>query len=396
MKYLVLIGDGMADFPLEELGGKTPLMAARKPHMDRMATRGVCGKVVTVPEGFAPGSDVAGMSLFGYDPARYYTGRAPIEAYGMGIPMGGDDVAFRCNLVHLRRGGEGDVMADYSGGHISTEEARLLIDGLQGHVGADDLRFFPGVGYRHIVIWQNGLWQMTTTPPHDITDQEISSYLPQGEGSQRIRNLMAMSRDFLSRHPVNLQRTGEGKLPANSIWLWGQGKRADFPPFCERYGLSGATVAAVDLIKGISKLVGFDAPLVEGATGYLDTNYRGKAEKALDLLKNHDIVFVHVEAPDEASHNGSLEEKIRAIEMIDGEVVKRILQTVKEETRILLVTDHATPLVMRTHYATPVPFAVYQQGQEIEGHNAGYDENIEGPHVTGEELMEFFVRGQNL
>jgi len=396
MKYVVIIGDGMADFRIPELQDKTPLMVARKPYMDMMAKNGICGKVVTIPDGMPPGSDVAGMSIFGYNPSLYYTGRAPIEAVGMGIPMGDEDVAFRCNLVHLEdRSGE-VLMGDYSGGHISTEEARLLVDLLNREIGSDRFRFFPGVGYRHIMLWREGAYHMDTTPPHDITKQAIAGHMPKGDGSEVITDLMEKSRRILTESPVNQVREKSGKVPANSIWLWGQGKKSRLPSFREKYGLKGATVAAVDLIKGISGLVGFEAPMVEGATGYLDTDYGAKAAKALELLKDHDIVYIHVEAPDEASHNGNTEEKIKAIELIDREVVGRIFEEAGEGTRFLILTDHATPVSLKTHYACPVPFAVFSKESKQPGCQSGYDERTGDKVLSGEELIAFFLRGLNL
>lgn len=397
MKYVVIIGDGMADFPLEELNGKTPLMTANKPFMDMMAREGFCGKVTTVPDGFPPGSDVAGMSLFGYDPAKYYTGRAPIEAFGMGITLDEHDVAFRCNLVNLEFNTEDVVMGDYSGGHISTPEAKILIEDIKRHLGSDEFIFYPGVGYRHIMIWKNGLWKMKTTPPHDITKKGISSYIPEGDGSKTLINLMEKSWKLLGEHPLNKKRSNEGMLPANSIWLWGQGKRSQFPSFMEKYHLKGATVAAVDLVKGISSMVGFDTPFIEGATGYIDTNYENKAKKALELLYENDIVYIHIEAPDEASHNGNVQEKIQAIEYIDGRIIKTIYEAVDESVRFLIVTDHATPISMKTHYACPVPFAIFSKGKgKEEGRVSGYDENTGERLFTGEELITFFTKGHKL
>ncbi len=394
MKYVVIIGDGMADFSLEELDGKTPLMAADKPYMDMMAKEGFCGKVVTVPEGMPPGSDVAGMSLFGYDPAKYYTGRAPIEAFGMGIPMDEDDVAFRCNLVNLEFNAAGTVMGDYSGGHITTPEAKILIEDIKGKLGSKTFEFFPGVGYRHIMLWKGGAWDMKTTPPHDITKKDISPYMPTGVGSETLINLMEESQKILGEHVLNKKRIKEGALPANSIWLWGQGKRSRFPSFFEKYMLKGATVAAVDLIKGISAMIGFDAPAVEGATGYIDTNFKGKAQKAIELLSDHDVVYIHIEAPDEASHNGNISEKIRAIELIDREIVRALYESVGEPVKFMIVTDHATPISMKTHYGCPVPFAVFTKGKTERGSLSGYNENAGELEFTGEELIDFFVRGQ--
>ena len=396
MKYIVIIGDGMADFPLDELGGKTPLMAARKPFMDMMAKEGFCGRVNTVPEGFPPGSDVACMSIFGYDPAKYYTGRAPIEAAGMGIELAPEDVAFRCNLVNLGEKDGAAVMADFSGGHITTEEAHLLIARLNETLGSEEFRFYPGVSYRHIMVWKGGLWQMSSTPPHDITDKEIAPHVPAGEGAEKIITLMEQSRKVLSEDPVNKARMEAGKKPANSIWLWGQGKKTVVPSFAEKYKVKGATVAAVDLVKGISRLAGFDAPQVKGATGYLDTDYDSKAETALRLLSDHDVVYIHVEAPDEASHSGDVKEKIKAIESIDARVVKTMIEKAPGDTRFLIVTDHATPITMKTHYAVPVPFIIYEKNSgNAPGPQAGYDENVGGQIISGEELITKFMEGQN-
>jgi 2,3-bisphosphoglycerate-independent phosphoglycerate mutase len=391
MKYIVVIGDGMADFALPELGGKTPLMAARKPHIDRIAREGFCGRVVTVPSGYLPGSDVACMSLFGYDPEKHYTGRAPIEAFGMGIAMDEGDVAFRCNLVCLDVRGPKVFMGDYSAGHITTEEARVLIADFGSAVGGGEFRFYPGVGYRHLMIWKNGSADMATTPPHDILDKEVIDHMPAGSGSRRLIKIMSDSQIFLSGHRVNRDRISLGARPANSIWLWGQGKKPFFPPFREKYGADGAVAAAVDLVKGIGALAGFETPRVEGATGYLDTDYAAKAAKGLELLDRRDIVYVHIEAPDEASHEGSLHEKIKAIEQIDEKVVGYLLERIGGDVRLMIATDHATPLSMRTHYACPVPFAVFQKGQRL-GPGGAYDEQCGGRIFTGEQMVAFFLK----
>lgn len=394
-KYVVIIGDGMADWPIDDLDGKTPLMAAHKPYMDLMARNGYCGKVVTIPDGYPSGSDVACMSIFGYSPAKYYTGRAPIEASGMGVPMEEDDVAFRCNLVFLGTREDQTVMEDYSGGHITTEEARILIQDLNGELGNSEFAFFPGVSYRHLMLWRGGLWDIETTPPHDITGRAILEYLPKGKGAERLISLMVDSRRILEGHGVNKKREKSSQFPANSIWLWGQGKKANLPSFQDMHGLRGATVTAVDLVKGISSLIGFDTPSVEGATGYLDTNYRGKAEKAVELLQDHDIVYIHVEAPDEASHEGNTEEKIKAIENIDSEIVGRIFESMGDAVRFLIITDHATPVALKTHYATPVPFAIYEHGaKEMGGCPHGYNEQAGDRVFDGEGLIRFFIRGQ--
>lgn len=391
MKYIVIIGDGMADFPIDELGGKTPLQVADKPSMDMMARKGFSASVVTVPAGYSPGSDVACMSIFGYDPAKYYTGRAPIEASGMGIVMDDADIAFRCNLVYLEPRLPKVVMGSYSGGHITTEEAAELVRDLQGAIGNERFRFYPGVSYRHLMLWKGGRGEMKTTPPHDISDQEVIDHLPKGDGADTLIKLMSDSQLFLKDHPVNRKRQERGLLPANSIWLWGQGRKPYFPSFAEKYNARGAVVAAVDLVKGIGALVGFETPRIEGATGYLDTNYGAKARASLELLERHDIVYVHVEAPDEASHAGSLKEKLRAIERIDAEVVKFLLDNTGGDVRFLLTTDHATPLSLKTHYACPVPLVIYGKGEEASGASA-YHENAGEKTMTGEEMITFFLK----
>lgn len=396
MKYLVIIGDGMADFPIDELNGKTPLMVAEKPHMDMMAREGLCGKVITIPDGFPPGSDVAGMSLFGYDPAKYYTGRAPIEAYGMGITMGEADVAFRCNMVYLENIDDEAVMGDYSGGQITTDEAKIFIELLNNEIKDKQFAFFPGIGYRHIMIWRDGEWKMNTTPPHDITKKKIKEYLPSGNGADKLINLMKLSQRLMSDHPLNKKRMESGKLPVNSIWLWGQGKKASFPLFYDKFHLKGATVAAVDLIKGISSLAGFERPYVKGATGYIDTDYRAKAKKALELIQNYDIVYIHVEAPDEASHSGNIKEKIQAIENIDSKIVSPLYEAMPDGTRFLIVTDHATPISLKTHFACPVPFALFEKGKKQKGQAGGFNEDIQGIVLKGEDLVSLFINKRDL
>jgi 2,3-bisphosphoglycerate-independent phosphoglycerate mutase len=312
----------------------------------------------------------------------------------MGIEMGDDDVAFRCNLVYLAQTPRGTLMGDYSGGHITTGEAHVLIKDLQNEIGGGEFVFFPGVSYRHLMIWKGGLWKMKTTPPHDITEKVIEEYLPNGEGAEILTGLMERSQAFLANHSLNRKRGSEGRRPANSVWLWGQGKKARFPSFEGQHGLRGATVAAVDLVKGISRLIGFDAPHIEGATGYLDTDYKAKAGAALKLLEDHDIVYVHIEAPDEASHNGNVTEKMRAIENIDREVVGPIYEKSGEDTRLLIVTDHATPISMRTHYACPVPFIMYDRKVRQDGCRSGYSEQSGEAIMSGEEMIRSFLKGQ--
>ena len=361
MKYVVLVGDGMADETIQELGGKTPLEHARTPHIDKIAALGLVGEIKTVPDGFPPGSDVANLTLMGYDPGRYYTGRAPLEAASMGIDLGSEDVAYRCNLVTLEVLGQAIFMRDFTAGHISSEEAKILIEGLNEQMSDGEIRFYPGVSYRHLMIWKSGGSEATLTPPHDILEQSIAEHMPKGPDSDKIIQWMTTAQIYLKNHPINQKRMSEGKNPANSIWLWGQGKKPALPTFKERFNLSGGVVSAVDLVKGIGILAGLDAPLVEGATGYLDTNYAGKVEAALKILEKDDFAFIHVEAPDEAGHSGILEDKIRAIEDFDRHVVGPIFEALQSRRpfRLLVLPDHPTPLSIRTHTNDAVPFLAY-------------------------------------
>lgn len=377
MKYIVLLGDGMSDKKLDELGGKTPLQVARTPYMDFMAKRGRMGLARTVPEGFLPGSDVANLSVFGYDPRTCYTGRSPLEAASIGVELGPDDVAFRVNLVNLRPHGGRIFMQDYSAGHITDEEGKELLKALQNELGNEEFQFYPGVGYRHLMVWRGGEDGMTVTPPHDITGQEILEYLPQGKGAERLIYLMNASQMLLYNHPQYKKRTADNKLPANSVWFWGQGKAPKMESYRDRFGLTGAVISAVDLIKGIGVYAGLEIVKVEGATGYVDTNYRGKAEAALMALDRADYVYLHVEAPDEASHSGSLKDKIMAIERFDEQVVGPVLDGIKKygDYRILCMPDHPTPVKLMTHTAAPVPFIIYS-GETAEHLSvAGYDED---------------------
>jgi 2,3-bisphosphoglycerate-independent phosphoglycerate mutase len=377
MKYIVLLGDGMSDERIDELGGKTPLQAARTPNMDFMAKRGKLGLARTVPKGLPPGSDVANLSVFGYDPASCYTGRSPLEAASMGVALGENDVAFRVNLVNLHPHGSRIYMQDYSAGHISTADGRELLEELQNRLGDDEFQFYPGVGYRHLLVWRNGKERITTIPPHDITGKDIVDFLPKGEGADRLINLMNSSQMLFHNHPQYKRRLADNQLPANSIWLWGQGKSPQMATFSDKFGLSGAVISAVDLIKGIGIYAGLEIINVPGATGYIDTNYRGKAEAALKALARKDYVYLHVEAPDEASHSGKLADKIRAIEDFDALVVGPVLEGIKEfgDYRILCTPDHPTPVERMTHTSEPVPFILYSGEQLTDEKVAGYDED---------------------
>ena len=360
-KHLILIGDGMADWPVASLGNRTPLEAAEIPNLDFMASNGALGMVQVVPKEMYPGSDVSNLSIIGYDPREVYTGRSPLEAASMGIGLGKDDVAVRCNIVTLRNDGADSEMEDFSAGHISSAESAELLRDLQSKVDDRGVRFHPGVSYRNLMVWPNGKDAVETTPPHDIHGKRITSYLPRGEGADQLLDLMAISRELFEDHPVNGKRRAEGKLPGNSIWLWGQGKAPRITPFVEKYGLTGSVVAAVDLIKGIGVYCGLSVVQVPGATGYVDTNFRGKAEYALKELEQKDFVLIHVEAPDEAGHNGSVSDKVRAIERIDKEMLSLILPRAKAggDLGILVLPDHPTPVSIRTHAQEPVPFVFY-------------------------------------
>lgn len=370
MKSIVLLGDGMADEPLEELDGKTVLQHANTPNMDLIATQGESGLVHTVPKGFHPGSDVANLSVFGYDVSSCYTGRSPLEAASMGVHLEPEDVAFRLNLVTLTANYGKIYMEDFSADHISTSEANEIVSTLQTELGGDEFEFYPGVSYRHLMVWKGGRDKLTFTPPHDITGQPIDDFMPQGDGAEILIDLMNSSQMLMNTHPVNDARENARKLPANSIWLWGHGRKPEMPTMQEKFGIDGgAVISAVDLIKGIGIYAGLDVIDVPGATGYLDTNYRGKAEAALDALSHQDFVYLHVEAPDEAGHSGNVEDKLAAIEAFDREVVGPVLDGIKqfEAWRVLVLPDHPTPVALRTHTDKPVPYAIVGSNGEFSG-----------------------------
>ncbi len=402
MKYIVLVGDGMADRPLKQLDNKTCLQKARTPNMDKLAVGGEFGKVRTIPKGFEPGSDVANLSILGYNPSKYYSGRAPVEAEYRGIKLAPDDVAFRCNLVTLKFADAGDrkdaLMQDYSAGHITTSEARCLIKDINKELSDKDITFFPGVSYRHLMIWKNGKVKIKCTPPHDITGKKISRYLPEGKGAEILRVLMEQSTEVLLSNVVNKNRVKKGLSPANSLWFWGQGRKLSVPKFEDKYNLKGALISAVDLTKGLGVCAGFDIINVKGATGYIDTNYIGKANAALNALKSCDIVYVHVEAPDEAGHNGDVRTKIKAIEDFDAKVVGTVLKGIAKfkDYRILLLPDHATPITVMTHTDEPVPFIIYDSSIKRENKGYAFNESIlrkKGIKVfeRGYKLMDYFI-----
>jgi len=380
MKYIVLLGDGMADEPIPELDGKTPLEHAHTPFMDKLAQAGETGLVHTIPDGFHPGSDVANLSVFGYNPHTCYSGRSPLEAASMGIKLAPEDVAFRLNLVHLDAVEDEILMGDFSAGHISTEEAAQLVQVLQDEFGGGQFNFYPGISYRHLMVWKNGVEEVRLTPPHDIIGQNILPHLPQNNGAKYLILLMNSSQLLFSAHAVNLARMEKGQRPANSIWLWGQGRAPIMATMGEKFGISGAVISAVDLIKGIGIYAGLDVIDVPGATGYLDTDYRGKAEAALEALKSRDFVYLHVEAPDEAGHEGSLEKKIKAIEDFDRLTVGTVVENIDKlgDYRILLLPDHPTPLAIRTHSSAPVPYVLFGSDGEFETSTpvSGYNEKV--------------------
>jgi 2,3-bisphosphoglycerate-independent phosphoglycerate mutase len=359
----------MADYPIKELDNKTPLQVAQTNWMDTIARSGKLGMVQTIPQGMAPGSDIANLAILGYDPNRYLTGRAVYEAASSGVKLDSHDVAFRCNLVTLNDSDGNAVMEDYSAGHITTPEATAIIASLDQKLGNDEIRFYPGISYRHLMVWKAGNPDIKTTPPHDISGRTISPYLPQGEGSQKLQQVMDDARAILANLTTNHERIAALKRPANGIWLWGQGRPINLPSFREKYSLTGSVISAVDLIKGIGISAGLTSVTVPGATGYLDTNYLGKAEYALKELHDKDFVFLHVEAPDEASHTGDLKNKIKAIEDFDSKVVKTILEGIKQfgDYKVMVLPDHRTPISKKTHTCEPVPFAFFSMKNAPEG-----------------------------
>lgn len=371
MKYLVVLGDGMADYRLAAFDHKTPLQLAYKPHMDNLVKVSETGMVQTIPQGFPPGSDVANLSVLGYEPEIYYTGRSPLEAVSMGVDLGPNDVAFRCNLVTLSpdEAYPEKTMYDYSAQEITSEEAAILIHDINQEIGSEAFRFYPGISYRHLMVWTNGKEEFDLTPPHDISDRVIGPYLPKGAGSDVLTGMMVKSQDVLVRHPVNKQRQAKGLKPATSIWLWGQGKKPALLPFRDKFGVDGSVICAVDLVKGLGICAGLNAPHVSGATGNVHTNFAGKAEAALhELRAGKDFVYLHVEAPDEAGHQGNVEEKIQAIEKIDAEIVGKLIQgleRMQEDYRIMILPDHPTPLSIKTHTAEPVPFLIFDSRRQV-------------------------------
>ncbi|HKZ46222.1 MAG TPA: cofactor-independent phosphoglycerate mutase [Thermodesulfobacteriota bacterium] len=396
MKYIILIGDGMSDDPIEELGGRTPLQAAKTPNMDMLARKGSIGLVKNVPDGYPPGSDVAILSVLGYDPAKYYTGRSPLEAASIGVRLAPNDLAVRCNLVTLGQKDGKVYMDDFSADHVTTDEARKIIKDVDEELGRAGIRFYAGVSYRHLMVWSGGPDGLETTPPHDITGKEIKDYLPKGKGADKFLQLMNASQMLLKEHPVNIKREKDGHKPANSIWLWGQGRLPKLPTLKQRFGIEGSIISAVDLLKGLGIYAGLKVVNVPGATGYIDTNYKGKAEYALKELETRDFVCVHVEAPDEAGHNGDLKNKIKAIEDFDKEVVGRVLDGLSQfkNYRMLVLPDHPTPVAKKTHTRDPVPFVLYPAKADSGKGFSEADAKASGLFIEqGHKLIEMLLQG---
>ncbi len=400
MKYVLLVGDGMCDYPLENLSNRTPLQVAKKPNLDFIAKNGRVGIISTIPNGMPPASDVANLNILGYDPKIYYTGRGPLEAANIGVKLGPDEIAFRCNFITA----SSDTLVDYSAGHIPTKEASILIGFLNEKLGSERVKFYTGTSYRHLLVIKDAnliepLQKTECIPPHDITAGSISKNLPKGEARDILLELMNKSREVLASHEINQVRIDLKENPVNMIWLWGQGVSPALPKFKEKYDLVGSVISAVDLIKGIGKLIGFEVIKVPGATGYYDTNYQGKADYAVEALKKKDFVFVHVESIDEASHNGDLRQKIVAIENFDRFVVAGILKYFKKykNFRMAVLSDHATPLSLRTHTDEPVFFAIY--GKDIEPDAiTNFDEPSSKASTLiideGFKLMDYLIKGK--
>ena len=384
LKYAVVLCDGMADYPVDSLSGKTPMSVADKNTMNTLASRSEVGLVRTVAEGLKPGSDVANLSVLGYDPAVYYSGRSPLEAASIGIDLKDTDVTLRCNLVTLsdEEKYEDKTMLDYCADDISTQEAKELIDFIQDKLGSDEFKFYSGVSYRHCLVWSNGEPKPgVLTPPHDISGRKITEYVPHGEYTQKLFELMKKSHELLKEHPVNKKREANGHRPANSIWLWGEGQKPILDSFENKFGLKGAVVSAVDLLKGIGICAGMETPYVEGATGYIDTNLNGKLNAALDSLRSGcDFVYIHIEAPDECGHRGETENKIKAIELIDREILKPLVEELKkmDDFAVMVLPDHPTPLSIRTHCGDPVPYMIYRSNNEVNSGIKVFDEKKAG------------------
>lgn len=404
MKYVVLLGDGMADRPIESLEDKTPLQYAQTQNMDRLAAEGLCGMVRTVPRGMNPGSDTANLSVFGYDPSVYYTGRAPLEALNMDIQLGPKDVAFRCNIVTVRDG----IMQDFSGGHIDTDFTRTVIEELVAHSDFENIEFYPGVSYRNIIVWRDYPFDeiTETTPPHDISDREVAEYLPSGSGSDLIRRIMEKAEQIISASEKIADQGSSFKGDPTSVWIWGGGRKPVMESLEKRFGLHGYTISAVDLIHGIGRAAGLEPIRVKGATGYIDTNYSGKAQALLEALNRANFIYLHVEAPDESGHEGNLDHKLQSIQDFDSKVVGPVLDGLAakyEHYAVLIMPDHPTPISIKTHSDDPVPFCMYRtapwKSSEYEGRSAASfseeDASKTGIRIEeGHRLIELMINGK--
>ncbi|MEZ6089546.1 MAG: cofactor-independent phosphoglycerate mutase [Pirellulaceae bacterium] len=400
MKYAIIIPDGCADQPMEVLGGRTPLQAADLPHMDRIASTGLCGLSNNTPAHLPAGSEVANLCLLGYDPNRYFTGRAPLEAAAQGLQLGPHDWAVRCNLVTI----EDQTMVDFTADHVSTAEATELLKTVQAELGSDCIEFVPGVSYRNLMLYRGSddrpapfTHETRTSVPHDLTDLSVADEFPRGPGSQLLSELMSSTMDIFKEHPVNQKRIASGKRPATNIWLWGQGRAPSLPSFKETFGPQGVMITAVDLLRGIAAIVGWPRIEVEGATGYLDTNYAGKGQAAIDALQDYDVVCVHIEAPDEASHEGRYDAKIEALQQIDQHIVGPLHAALQKhgDYRILVMPDHPTFCSTKKHTHGSVPFAMAGSGLHADQSKA-FDE-IEAAATSkafdfGWDLMKFFIQ----
>ncbi|MEG1790744.1 MAG: cofactor-independent phosphoglycerate mutase [Clostridia bacterium] len=398
MKYVVVLGDGMADYHIDSING-TPLEVAKIPNMTALAKDSIVGLVKTVPDGFSVGSDTANLSVLGYDPRKYYSGRSPLEAISLGISMNADDIAIRCNLVTLSddQNFENKVMIDYSAGEISTAEARVLIEYVNAELGDLRFQFYSGISYRHCLIIRSGVLDNMLTPPHDISGKCIKTYLPMGYYADKFIALYKKANALLSVHPINIDRVAHGKKPANCIWFWGAGTRPNLISFSEKYGKTGAMISAVDLMKGIGKAAQMEVLEVEGATGNYDTNFKNKGLACLKALQTNDFCYVHIEAPDECGHRGEIDKKIFSIEQIDSEIVKTVvdgLNAINEPFALLILPDHPTPIAVKTHVSAPVPYLMYLSSRPL-GHAEGYNEtvaqNSSTPLAFAPDLMQTFL-----
>lgn len=398
MKYAVLLGDGMSDRPVKELNDRTPLEVAKIPNITAIAKQGQLAYALTIPRGLTPASDVANLSVLGYDPTVYYKGRGPLEAANMGIEVGEDEIAFRCNLITLAE----EKLTDYSAGHITDKEATILMKHIAEKLGSKDVRFYPGVSYRHLMIIKKGTdgggnFKAICFPPHDIVGQPISKNLPRGEGAEVLARLMKESVQLLSGHDINKVRLDLKENPANMIWLWGQGTNPSMPLFADKYGMNGAVISAVNLVNGIGKLIGFEVIKVPGATGYYDTNYKGKGEYAVEALKEKDFIFVHVEAPDEAGHNGDVRAKVAAIESFDKFVVGALMKYFKDikDWRVMVLSDHSTPISVKSHVADSVPIAICGKGIDPDEAAVFTEKAARASRLSfekGHKIMDYFLK----